>query len=74
MRLRRLWHDVVRIGKRELLPRALPAIFVALCFHAAGEMTGYALGFGNVERRYSRYELGRIDHITTQDREAELAG
>jgi len=75
VRLRRTCRDIRRIGEQErLLPRALPALCVGLTFHALGELAGYAFGLGNVEQQYSSYELNRIDHITEEDRQVELAG
>jgi hypothetical protein len=75
VRLRRTCRDIRRIGEQErLLPRALPALCAGLTFHALGELTGYAIGVGSGEQQYSSYELNRIDHITDEDRQVELAG
>ena len=75
VRLRRTYHEIHRIGEQHrLLPRALPALYVALSFHALGEAVGYAFGAGNDEQRYSVIELSRIEQITEDDRQAELAG
>ncbi len=75
IRLRRTCREIRRIGEQDrLLPRALPALCVGLTFHALGELAGYAFGPGNVEQQYSSYELNRIEHITEEDRQVELAG
>jgi hypothetical protein len=75
VRLRRICRDIRRIGEQErLLPRVVPALCVGLTFHALGELAGYAFGLGNVEQQYSGYELTRIEHITEDDRQVELAG
>jgi hypothetical protein len=75
VRLQRSYREIRRIGEQErLLPRVLPALCVALCFHALGELMGYAFGPGNGEPRYSIYELTRIEQITEDDRQVELAG
>lgn len=75
VRLRRTCRDIRRIGEQKrLLPRILPALCVGLTLHALGELGGYAFGPGNGEQQYSDYELTRIEHITEEDRQVELAG
>jgi hypothetical protein len=75
VRLLRTCRDIRRIGEQErLLPRILPILCIALSCHALGELLGYAFGPGNGEQRYSIYELSRIDQITEEDRQVELAG
>ena len=75
VRLRRCYREILRIGEsKRLLPSVLPALCVGLTFHALGELVGYALGMGNAERQFSSYEMTRIEHLTEQDRQVELAG
>jgi hypothetical protein len=75
VRLRRSYREIRRIGEQDrLLPRVLPTLCVALGCHALGELMGYAFGPGNGEPRYSIYELTRIEQITEDDRQVELAG
>lgn len=69
VRLRRTIPKIYRTGRqRELMPRVLPAMLAGLIPHALGEVTGYALGPGDAERRYSFYEMRRTRHITEEDR------
>jgi hypothetical protein len=73
--LRRTCREIRRIGEQKrLLPRILPALCAGLTLHALGELAGYAFGPGNGEQQYSDYELSRIEHITEEDRQVELAG
>jgi hypothetical protein len=75
VRLQRSYREIRRIGEQDrLLPRVLPTLCVALSCHALGELMGYAFGPGNGEPRYSIYELTRIEQITEDDRQVELAG
>lgn len=75
VRLRRSCGDILRIGEsKRLLPSVLPALCVGLTFHALGELVGYVLGIGNSEQQFSSYEMTRIEHLTEQDRQVELAG
>jgi hypothetical protein len=75
VRLQRTCREIRRIHEQDrLLPRILPGLCAALCCHAFGELMGYAFGPGNDEQRYSIYELSRIDQITEEDRQVELAG
>jgi GT2 family glycosyltransferase len=75
VRLRRTCRDISRIGQsKRLLPSVLPALCVGLTFHALGELVGYTFGMGNAELKFSSYEMSRIDHLTEQDRQVELAG
>src|ERR1700730_2797165 len=75
VRLRRCYREILRIGEsKRLLPSVLPALCVGLTFHALGELVGYALGVGNSEQQFSSYEMTRIEHLTEQDRQVELAG
>ncbi|HEX5708077.1 MAG TPA: hypothetical protein VFX96_12320 [Pyrinomonadaceae bacterium] len=69
VKLRRTLPKIRRAGRaRELLPRVLPAMLAGLIPHALGEVTGYALGLGDAERRYSYFEMRRTQHITDGDR------
>ena len=69
IRLRRTVPVIYRTGRgRELMPRILPAMFAGLIPHALGEVTGYALGVGDAERRYSYFEMKRARHVTARDR------
>ncbi len=69
VKLRRTLPAIRRAGRaRELLPRVLPAMLAGLIPHALGEVTGYAFGLGDAERRYSYYEMSRARHVTYEDR------
>jgi Glycosyl transferase family 2 len=72
----RLWRTIPRVGAtgRGLLPRVIPPMIAGLIPHAAGEVCGYALGFGDSERRYSSYEIKRTLHVTEADRRELEAG
>jgi hypothetical protein len=75
VRLQRTCRDIFRIGQgKRLLPFVLPALCTGLTFHALGELVGYAAGIGEAELKFSSYEMSRIDHLTEQDRQVELAG
>jgi hypothetical protein len=75
VRLKRTCQEIRRIGEQKrLLPRVLPALSVGLLFHALGELVGYTFGSGDSERTFSSYEMSRFEHLTEEDRQAELAG
>jgi len=75
VRLHRTCQDIRRIGEQKrLLPLVLPALSVGLISHALGELVGYAFGIGDTEQQFSTYEMTRIEHLTEQDRQVELAG
>jgi len=69
----RLWRAVAKIyqsgRQHQLIPRIIPAMVAGLIPHAVGEVTGYLLGAGNAEQRYSYFEMKRTRHITAQDRQ-----
>ena len=73
VRLRRTLPKFYRTGRRELVPRVLPAMFAGLIPHAFGEAAGYALGAGDAERQYSFYEMRRRAHVNEEDRRALAA-
>jgi hypothetical protein len=69
VRLRRILADIRRYGReRAPLPRLFPALAVSLCAHVLGEVVGYLAGAGQVERRYSYYEMARCHHLSPADR------
>lgn len=71
VRLRRTLPQIYQAtGRRDLLPRVLPAMFAGLLPHAFGEAAGYAFGAGDAERHYSFYEMKRRRHVTEEDRRA----
>jgi hypothetical protein len=59
LRVYRIVGDMRRTGRHSLLPRALPAIVVAVTASAVGEAMGYVAGRGDSYRRQSEYELHR---------------
>lgn len=70
VRARRILRDLreAPAERARLIPRRLPAIAVPLLAHAVGELAGYALGAGDVGRRYAPFELYRRDQLTAADR------
>jgi hypothetical protein len=70
VRLRRTLPKFYGTGRRELVPRVLPALLSGLIPHAVGEAAGYALGAGDAERQYSFYEMRRRRHVSDEDRRA----
>jgi hypothetical protein len=59
--------------QREFIPRLLPFMIAGLVPHALGEAIGYALGKGIAEERYTRFELGRLHHVTAEVRRFMLS-
>jgi hypothetical protein len=60
VRLVRIRGQIRASGReRELLPRLLPALVVALAFSAFGELLGYARGVGGAQRLLYEIELHR---------------
>jgi hypothetical protein len=69
IRMRRTLREVHRAGHGgRLLPRALLPMFAILVVSAAGEATGYVLGLGSTEPRYSALEVGRDRFVLPADR------
>lgn len=74
MHLTRILGEVrVRGRQRELLPRILPALLFGLVLEAIGEVVGYAFGTGSASRFLDRFELDRLEHLTTSDKRQALA-
>ena len=68
VRARRVVRDIRRTGRAdELVPRILPALAVGLVLSALGELTGYALGPGQAQRRIGEMELHRRAHVRRGD-------
>jgi hypothetical protein len=54
----------------ELLPQVLPHLIAGLLVHAAGEVTGYLLGVGKADVKYSAFEMSRFRDTAVADRVA----
>lgn len=75
VRLQRTFRDIRRIGEQKrLLPGVLPILFIGLVSHVLGELVGFTFGIGDADQQFSTFELSRIEHLTEQDRQVELAG
>lgn len=75
VRFQRTYRDIYRIGQeKQLVPRVLPLLFIGLLSHVLGELVGFTFGIGDADQQFSAYELSRIEHLTEQDRQVELAG
>jgi hypothetical protein len=71
VRLWRILNDLRRQNRqRALIPKILPALVLGLVFEGAGEMTGYASGFGNAKKKLYDMEFHRSRHMTERDRKA----
>jgi hypothetical protein len=69
VRFVRLYRDLKRILVHyDLLPRALPMLFLALIFDAMGQMVGYSAGYGKSREILAGFERDRVQHLNRQDR------
>ena len=63
IRLRRILREARRSNRPDILPGALPMMVSSLLAHAAGELTGYAIGSGEAARAMVTYELDRNTYV-----------
>ena len=70
VRLRRMIASMRQCDEqRRWLPRLLPVLVWGALFHAWGEITGYALGVGDAEKRCLDFETDRLRYVTARDRQ-----
>lgn len=69
VRLVRSLGDVAGCGRRELLPRLLPALALGLGVNVVGQCCGYLFGPGDCRRRRLSIELERFKHLAGPERE-----
>jgi hypothetical protein len=74
IRMRRVLRDLRRAGRlRQLLPRILPEVAIALAMDAAGEMAGYLFSSGQTMRTLSEMEFHRHRFMNRRDKRALAA-
>ena len=69
MRIYKTAQRLREVGKGALLPRMIPALLAGLLPHVVGQVTGYAVGLGHAEERYSFFEMNRFLHVTSNERQ-----
>jgi len=63
-KLYRITKDLFRTNKmKQLMPRILPGLALALIFYSAGEVLGYMFGAGKASANRVGVELNRSEHI-----------
>ncbi|MEM1127327.1 MAG: hypothetical protein AAGI71_11800 [Bacteroidota bacterium] len=70
VRFKRLREELFGHGTRQhLVPKVFPALLLGLVFDGLGQMAGYALGPGEVEKKLSNFEMDRYQHLDTKDQD-----